>query len=94
MVADRRARLPACRRTAIVTATAFVKIWIFSMQVIGLCRFSYPALGGFQVVHETIEERIAYLYSDARISRIYAGTSEIMREIIGRGLGLDERQRN
>jgi len=67
MVADRRARLPACRRTAIVTATAFVKIWIFSMQVIGLCRFSYPALGGFQVVHETIEERIAYLYSDARM---------------------------
>lgn len=38
------------------------------------------------------EYRIARLYADARISRIYAGTSEIMREIIGRSLGLDERK--
>ncbi len=37
------------------------------------------------------EYEISRLYADARISRIYAGTSEIMREIIGRGLGLDER---
>ncbi|SFH37403.1 putative rhamnosyl transferase [Sulfitobacter dubius] len=37
------------------------------MQAIGLCRFSYPALGGFQVGHETIEERIAYLYAEARL---------------------------
>jgi alkylation response protein AidB-like acyl-CoA dehydrogenase len=36
--------------------------------------------------------RISRLYTDARISRIYAGTSEIMREIIGRSLGLDERK--
>lgn len=40
------------------------------------------------------EYEISKLYRDARISRIYAGTSEIMREIIGRGLGLDERRRN
>ncbi|WP_319824630.1 acyl-CoA dehydrogenase family protein [Thalassovita sp.] len=40
------------------------------------------------------EYEISRLYADARISRIYAGTSEIMREIIGRGLGLDERKRN
>jgi alkylation response protein AidB-like acyl-CoA dehydrogenase len=38
------------------------------------------------------EYRISRLYTDARISRIYAGTSEIMREIIGRALGLDERK--
>lgn len=37
------------------------------MQVIGLCRFSYPALGGFQVEHETIEARRAYLYGAARM---------------------------
>ena len=37
------------------------------------------------------EYEISRLYADARISRIYAGTSEIMKEIIGRGLGLDER---
>ena len=34
------------------------------------------------------------LAADARISRIFAGTSEIMLEIIGRGLGLDERKMN
>ncbi len=37
------------------------------MQVIGLCRFSYPALGGFQVEHDTIEERRRYLYNPARL---------------------------
>ena len=37
------------------------------MQVIGLCRFSYPALGGFQVEHETPEERAAFLYDAARM---------------------------
>ncbi|APG45827.1 putative rhamnosyl transferase [Phaeobacter porticola] len=37
------------------------------MQVIGLCRFSYPALGGFQVEHDSLEARIAYLYGEARL---------------------------
>ena len=37
------------------------------MQVIGLCGFSYPALGGFQVEHNSIEDRIAYLYAAARL---------------------------
>ncbi len=37
------------------------------MQVIGLCRFSYPALGGFQVEHQSLEDRTAYLYAPERL---------------------------
>jgi hypothetical protein len=37
------------------------------MQVIGFCRFSYPAEGGFQVEHDDIEARKAYLWSTARM---------------------------
>ncbi|CUH78906.1 glycosyltransferase [Tropicibacter naphthalenivorans] len=37
------------------------------MQVIGFCRFSYPAEGGFQVEHDRLEDRIAYLYAPERI---------------------------
>jgi len=38
------------------------------------------------------EYRISHMYADARVSRIYAGTSEIMKEIIARSIGLDERK--
>lgn len=37
------------------------------------------------------EYEISHMFRDARIARIYAGTSEIMKEIIGRGLGLGEK---
>jgi len=36
-------------------------------QVIGLCRFSYPAIGGFQVAHDTVEARRAHLYAPERL---------------------------
>jgi len=38
------------------------------------------------------EYRISRMYRDARVSRIFAGTSEIMKEIVGRSLGLDDRK--
>ncbi|MEM9913208.1 MAG: glycosyltransferase [Pseudomonadota bacterium] len=36
--------------------------------MIGICRFSYPALGGFKRMHDSIEAREAYLYSDERLT--------------------------
>jgi acyl-CoA dehydrogenase len=38
------------------------------------------------------EYRISHMFADARVSRIYAGSSEIMKEIIARSIGLDERK--
>jgi hypothetical protein len=37
------------------------------MQVIGLCRFSYPGIGGFQIEHDNLEERRAFLYAPERM---------------------------
>lgn len=37
------------------------------MRVLGICRFSYPALGGFKRMHETVAEREAYLYAPERM---------------------------
>ena len=34
------------------------------------------------------EYEISRMWRDARVHRIYGGTSEIMREIVGRSLGL------
>ncbi|MEX1234908.1 MAG: putative rhamnosyl transferase [Roseovarius sp.] len=42
------------------------------MQVIGLCRFSYPALGGFQIEHDTPEARAAFLYDPQRMEERFA----------------------
>lgn len=40
-----------------------------TLQILGLCRFSVPSLGGFQTEHETIEERRAMLYAPARLEQ-------------------------
>ncbi|WP_209835513.1 putative rhamnosyl transferase [Ruegeria sp. HKCCE3926] len=37
------------------------------MQVIGLCRFSYPATGGFRLNRDTIEEQRQFLYAPDRL---------------------------
>ena len=42
------------------------------MQVIGICRFSYPAVGGFQVEHDSIQDRMAYLYAPQRMQARFA----------------------
>jgi alkylation response protein AidB-like acyl-CoA dehydrogenase len=34
------------------------------------------------------EYPVARAYADARVTRIYGGTTEIMKEVIGRHLGL------
>jgi acyl-CoA dehydrogenase len=39
------------------------------------------------------EYPICRMYLNARVSRIYAGSSEIMREIIARSIGLDPRRK-
>lgn len=42
------------------------------MQVIGLCRFSYPAIGGFQVDFDSFQEKLDYLYAPARLNERFA----------------------
>ena len=37
------------------------------MQVIGFCRFSYPAQGGFQVEHLSDQDRMEFLYAPDRM---------------------------
>lgn len=37
------------------------------MQVLGLCRFSFPGKGGFKITYDTVEDRRNYLYSSARL---------------------------
>ena len=38
------------------------------------------------------EYRVSRMFTDARVTRIFAGATEIMLEIIGRSLGLDDRK--
>jgi hypothetical protein len=48
------------------------------MQAIGICRFSYPGDGGFQVAHETLQDRIDYLYEPARMEERFATFETMM----------------
>jgi alkylation response protein AidB-like acyl-CoA dehydrogenase len=38
------------------------------------------------------ECRVARAWADARVTRIWAGSNEIMKELIGRDLGLEPRR--
>lgn len=61
---------------------SIAKLWITEMQgrVVDQC---VQFFGGYGFMKEY---EICRLYADARIQRIYGGTSEIMREIISRNL--------
>ena len=37
------------------------------MKILGICRFSYPAIGGFKRDHDSVAEREAYLYAPERM---------------------------
>jgi alkylation response protein AidB-like acyl-CoA dehydrogenase len=65
---------------------AMAKFWCSEAQgrVIDACLRLH---GGYGYM---LEYPIARDYADARISRIYGGTTEIMKEIIGRSMGLGE----
>jgi alkylation response protein AidB-like acyl-CoA dehydrogenase len=63
---------------------AMAKLWCTEMQgrVVDRCLQLH---GGYGYM---VEYPIARAYADARVTRIYAGTNEIMREIVGRSMGL------
>ena len=68
--------------TAVEAASA--KLWVTELQgrVMDRC---VQLHGGYGYMEEY---EIARMWRDARVTRIYGGTSEIMKEIVGRSLGL------
>jgi alkylation response protein AidB-like acyl-CoA dehydrogenase len=72
----------ACAGTLDNTSAAMAKLWCTELQgrVTDACLQLH---GGYGVLWN---QPIARAYADARVQRIYAGTNEIMREIIARQL--------
>ena len=69
-----------------LTGADAAKVKLFCTEVqgraVGRC---LQLFGGYGYV---TEYPIARLYADARVARIYAGTSEVMKVIVGKSLGL------
>lgn len=65
-----------------MSAASIAKLWATEMhgRVVDQC---LQLFGGYGFMRES---EICRLYADARVQRIYGGTSEIMREIIARDL--------
>ena len=67
------------------TPTAsMAKWWLTELQ----CQVTDRCLQLFGGYGYMMEYPIARLYTDARVARIYAGTSEVMKVIIAKSLGL------
>jgi alkylation response protein AidB-like acyl-CoA dehydrogenase len=70
--------------TCTVPEAAMAKYWTTDLmsEVADHC---VQLFGGYGY---TTEYKISELWVDARVNRIYAGTNEIMKEVIGRSMGL------
>jgi acyl-CoA dehydrogenase len=69
-----------------LTAADAAKIELFGIEVAGRVIDKCLQLhGGYGYI---LEYPIARLYADTRVSKIYAGTSEVMKTIIAKDLGL------
>jgi alkylation response protein AidB-like acyl-CoA dehydrogenase len=84
-----RAYMDECLRKHIVgelgpEEAAAAKWWATELQVRVVNR-CLQLHGGYGYMREY---QVARDYEDCRIATIYGGTTEIMKEIIGRGLGL------
>jgi alkylation response protein AidB-like acyl-CoA dehydrogenase len=81
-----RCLVAAAEGTLTADEAAMAKYWCSEAQgrVIDACLQLH---GGYGYM---LEYPIARDYADARISRIYGGTTEIMKEVIGRAMGLGE----
>jgi len=76
----------AARLTPEIAACAKLLATQLENQVMDECVQLHGGAGYMQ------EYRICRMFTDARITSIFAGCNEIMKEIIGRSLGLDERK--
>jgi alkylation response protein AidB-like acyl-CoA dehydrogenase len=76
--------LAHCRRELTATEAAKAKWWSAQVQneVLDACVQLY---GGYGYMNEY---RVARAWRDARVTKIWAGSNEIMKELIGRELGL------
>lgn len=70
--------------TATVPEAAMAKYWTTDL----LCEVADAGVQLFGGYGYTTEYKISELWADARVNRIYAGTNEIMKELVGRSMGL------
>ena len=72
-----------CNKTLTAEKAAMAKYWVTDLQfkVLDQCLQLH---GGYGYMNEF---NVARAWRDARVQRIYGGTNEIMKEIIGRSIG-------